>query len=109
MATRHYRAHQRFILKLPVNLRATQRGVRAEGETVDLGIGGGAFALDTPLRLGEAVEVEIGGVHRAVLQGEVAWIGWGDSSAVRLGVRFQSKDAGELSHLLDALGVAESA
>ncbi len=106
MATRHYRAHQRFIVQIPVTITATYRGIRSQGTTVDLGIGGGACELDTPLRLGEAVEVQFGFRPVRTVQGEVAWVGWAESSAVRLGVRFDNEDADELAAILDALGVA---
>ena len=52
MATRHFRAHQRFSVRLPVAVASVHRSVLSKGTTVDLGIGGGACELDTPLRLG---------------------------------------------------------
>jgi len=113
MANRHYRAHQRFVLKLPVVVSSIQRPVSARGSTVDLGIGGSACELDTPLRLGEKVLVTLD--HGAmtssptadatVLKGEVAWVGWAESSAVRLGVRFDHSETAQLAVVLDALDV----
>lgn len=106
MPTNHYRAHQRFMVQIPITVTAELRGVQSRGTTIDLGIGGGACELDTPLRLGEAVEVQMETKPRRLLHGEVAWVGWAESSAVRLGVRFDAEDAAELAAILDALGVA---
>lgn len=106
MPARHFRSHQRFSTRLPVTVVAAERQVRAEGATLDLGIGEASFELDTPLRLSEVVTCKLGGPSPAVLVGEVAWVGWAESSAVRLGVRFRSADAEQIAQILDALGVA---
>lgn len=106
MAIRHFRAHQRFVLRLPVTVSSLRRSVSALGATVDLGIGGAAFELDSPLRLNEAVHVTIKGEPPITLTGEVAWVGWAESSAVRLGVRFRTDDSYQIALLLDALGVS---
>jgi PilZ domain len=94
------------MVQIPVKITAVFRGIRSDGTTVDLGIGGGACELDTPLRLGEAIEIEFGTKPVRIVHGEVAWVGWAESSAVRLGVRFDNEDAEELAAILDALGVA---
>jgi hypothetical protein len=106
MTTRHYRAHQRFIVQVALTVTSTQRTVRAQGSTLDLGIGGAACELDAPLRLGEQVQVVVttDSGPRAVA-GEVAWVGWAESSKVRMGLRFHSEAETELADLLDELGV----
>lgn len=106
MPTRHFRAHQRFSVHLPVSVSAATRPVSARGRSIDLGIGGAAFELDTPLRLGETVHVNLESAQPITLPAEVAWVGWAESSAVRLGVRFRLEDAYPLAVLLDALGVS---
>jgi hypothetical protein len=73
---------------------------------VDLGIGGGACELDTPLRLGEEVTVLLDTVGDFRLRGEVAWVGWAEASAVRLGLRFFDQSADDLALLLTTLGLA---
>ncbi len=72
---------------------------------MDLGVGGAACELDVPMRLGERVQVVITMDVPRVVSGEVAWVGWAEGSAVRLGIRFHSEDAEELACILDALGV----
>jgi len=79
--------------------------VCAKGTTLDLGVGGAACELDVPLRLGEQVQVVVTTDVPRVVSGEVAWVGWGEGTAVRVGLRFSSDDAEELSCILDALGV----
>lgn len=106
MPTRHFRAHQRFSVHLPVSVRSTARSVSSRGHSTDLGIGGAAFELDTPLRLRESVEVTLQGCEPITLPGEVAWVSWAESSAVRLGVRFRTEDAYQLAVLLLTLGVS---
>ena len=106
MGTHHFRAHQRFQVKLPVTVTAGRRQVASKGTMLNLGIGGGACELDTPLRLGESVEVVLEGHDPLTLIGEVAWVGWAESSAVRLGVRFKDEDAEQIAGLLDLLGLS---
>lgn len=106
MPARHFRAHQRFSVHLPVSVRAAARPVLARGRSIDLGIGGAAFELDTPLRLSETVHVTLEASQPLSLPAEVAWVSWAESSAVRLGVRFRMEDAYQLAVLLDALGVS---
>lgn len=105
MSMRHYRAHQRFIVKLPLTVTSIHRSLCAKGITMDLGVGGAACELDVPMRLGERVQVVITMDVPRVVSGEVAWVGWAEGSAVRLGIRFHSEDAEELACILDALGV----
>lgn len=105
MPSRHFRAHQRFAVRIPVTLTCAQRSVRADGESVDLGIGGGAFELDTPLRLGEEVMVRFEGEPACSVPAEVAWVAWAESSAVRVGVRFRPESLETLTALLEILGV----
>lgn len=102
---RHYRAHQRFMVKLPLTVTSIHRSLCAKGITMDLGVGGAACELDVPMRLGERVQVVITMDVPRVVSGDVAWVGWAEGSAVRLGIRFQSEDAEELACILDALGV----
>jgi hypothetical protein len=106
MVAKHFRAHQRFTVRLPVTVASVQRPVASKGTTVDLGIGGGAFELDTPLRLGEEVQITIEGTTPLRFPAEVAWVGWAEASAVRLGVRFEHENATGVGELLLALGVA---
>jgi hypothetical protein len=106
MAGRHFRAHQRFSVRLPVSVTAPARSVSSRGCSIDLGIGGAAFELDTPLRIGEIVTVTLQGYPRLRLRGEVAWVGWAESSTVRLGLRFGTGDADQLALLLETLGVS---
>lgn len=105
MPTRHFRAHQRFPVRLHVTVTSLGRSVVSQGRTVDLGIGGAALELDTPLRLGERVHVLIDDTYPITLPGEVAWVTWAEASAVRLGVRFRLEDTSPISSLLEALGV----
>ncbi len=105
MAARHYRAHQRFLAQLPLTVTSVHRAVRAQGNTLDLGVGGAACELDGPLRLGERVQVVITMDSPHVVNGEVAWVAWAESSAVRMGVRFNAEDSEELACILDSLGV----
>jgi hypothetical protein len=105
MASRHFRAHQRFLVKLPVTVESVHRRVVSKGSTVDLGIGGSACELDTPLRLGEDVTFRLDDQAGLLLRGEVAWVGWAEASAVRLGLRFHDQAADDLAELLLALGV----
>ncbi len=104
MTARHYRAHQRFAVKLPLTVTSLHRAVTAQGMTLDLGIGGAAVELESPMRLGEQVQVVLTMDVPRMVNGEVAWVGWAEASAVRMGVRFSSQDAEELSCILDALG-----
>ncbi len=106
MAARHFRAHQRFSVNLPVSVCAPARSVSARGRTIDLGIGGAAFELDTPLRLRESIRVTLEGSQPITIPGEVAWVAWAESSAVRLGARFRTEDAYQLAVLLETLGVS---
>lgn len=106
MPGRHFRAHQRFSVQLPVSVCAPTRSVSARGRSIDLGIGGAAFELDTPLRLREVVQVTLEGSQPVTFSAEVTWIGWSESSAVRLGVRFKTDDAYQLAVLLETLGVS---
>lgn len=105
MPTRHYRAHQRFLVRLPLTVTSIHRSVRAKGTTLDLGVGGAACELDVPMRLGERVQVVVTVDVPRVVSGEVAWVGWAEGSAVRMGVRFGSEDIEELACILDAVGV----
>lgn len=105
MATRHYRAHERFLVKLPLTVTSIHRAVSAQGSTCDLGLGGTACELNVPMRLGERVQLVLTMDVPRVVSGEVAWVGWAEGSAVRMGVRFGSADAEELAGILDALGV----
>jgi hypothetical protein len=105
MSARHFRAHQRFPVRLHVTVTSLGRPVLSQGRTVDLGIGGSALELDTPLRLGERVQVRIDDTYPITIPGEVAWVAWSEASAVRLGVRFRMEDASPLSSVLEALGV----
>lgn len=105
MATRHYRIHERFLVKLPLTVTSLQRSVSALGTTCDLGLGGTACELNVPLRLGEPVQLVLSLDVPRVMSGKVAWVAWAEGSAVRMGVRFSREDAGELSDILDTLGV----
>jgi hypothetical protein len=106
MGDKHYRAHQRFALRLAVTVTSVHRQVASMGHTVDMGIGGAACELDKPLRLGEAVQVVVSTDRPRILCGEVAWVGWSESSAVRLGLRFDPVSLQELERLLDTLDIA---
>jgi hypothetical protein len=108
MATHHYRAHQRFVVQLPMTVTSLRRSVRARGHSVDLGLGGAACVLDTPLRLAEAVQVVLTSDVPHVLSAEVAWVGWAESSVVRVGLRFKSEDAEQWASILSALGVSNA-
>lgn len=109
MAARHYRAHQRFAAELPVTVTSVHRSIASHGKTLDVGIGGAACELDTPLRLGERVQIVVTGTAPRILSGEVAWVGWAESSAVRLGVRFNPDDVEQLAELLDLVGAQPTA
>lgn len=104
MASRHYRAHQRFIVEIPVTVTSIHRTVAAHGKTLDVGIGGAACELDTPLRMGEHVQVLVTGTAPRILKGEVAWVGWAESSSVRVGVRFDPSVLEQLVELLEIVG-----
>ncbi len=106
MAARHFRAHQRFPVNLPVCVSSPARSVSSRGRVIDLGIGGAALELDTPLRLKESVQVTLEGSQPITLPAEVAWVAWAESSAVRAGVRFRTEDAYQLAVLLETLGVS---
>ncbi len=93
------------MVQLPMTVTSIHRSVSARGSSIDLGVGGAACELDAPLRLGEKVQVVITMHVPRVVSGEVAWVGWAESSAVRMGVRFSSEDAEELACILDELGV----
>ncbi|GEM_PF-1127000 len=100
MATRHFRAHRRLPIKLPLTVSADLRPVAAKGHTCDLGLGGMSCELDTPLRLGEKVTIVLETQQGVQIQGKVAWVGWAESSAVRLGVSFDVKDEAHLPLIL---------
>lgn len=105
MTSKHYRTHQRFGARVQVTVTSVHRNASAHGSTVDLGVGGMACELDAPLRLGESVQVILLLESPRVARGQVAWVGWAEASAVRLGVRFDPASADELAQLLDALGI----
>lgn len=80
------------------------RTISSHGKTLDVGIGGAACELDTPLRLGERVQLVVTGTAPRILAAEVAWVGWAESSAVRVGLRFDPDDIEQLAELLDLVG-----
>ena len=88
MAARHFRAHQRFQVDLPVQARVLGRTLNVGGSMVDVGLGGGACMLDEPLRLGEEVLLVVDGVPAAEIRAAVAWVAWGESTAARVGFQF---------------------
>lgn len=116
MPSYRYRAHQRYRVVLDVTVTSLERGTTARGKTTDLGLGGGAFEVDTPLRMGDAVEVFLrfsdnGHAHAitgvAQLRGRIAWVGWSELSSVRLGVSFTDTEVAELARVLDAHVLAD--
>lgn len=111
MGAYRYRAHHRYPVVLDVTVTSLERGTTARGKSTDLGLGGGAFEVDSPLRMGDAVEVflrfsETGQAHAitgvAQLRGRIAWVGWSEMSSVRLGVSFTDAEVPELARILDA-------
>ena len=98
----HFRAHQRFPLHLGVTVSSLSRDVSGLGHLVDIGLGGAACEIDTPLRLGEQVQVVIRTQGMTVVQGEIAWVGWAEHTAVRLGLRFAPSETETIASLLEA-------
>lgn len=103
MGTPSLRTHSRYALTLPVTLEVTERDVNVSGRFVDLGAGGAAFSLDGPLRLGEEVRVRVQLEVPLLLRGTVVWMGWGDGSEVRLGVRFLPDSHAQVQVLLELM------
>jgi hypothetical protein len=73
------------------------------GRLVDLGEGGAACHLEDPLRMGELVTLRVHTPLPAVLSAEVAWVAWGESSHVRLGLRFAPEQQEMVAQLLRLL------
>jgi len=107
MGAGHFRAHQRFVVDIDANLRATGRPALARGRVIDLGVGGAACELDAPLRMGEEVEIELSSAPPLRLRAVVAWIAWAESSSVRIGVRFRPEDVDAVASVLEFLGVQD--
>lgn len=107
MGTRHYRAHQRYPVEAGVTIVATGRQMEARGRLLDLGLGGAACELDSPLRLGEPVMAKIQALDDkrsfAAIPAEIAWVAWAEGSAVRLGLRFDDEAADTILPVLDLL------
>jgi hypothetical protein len=103
MGTRVYRAHQRYRVNASATVVAPARGVVARGRILDLGLGGAAFELDTPLRVGERAELQLLDDAPAFLGGTVTWVGWCEASAARVGVRFDENCEPAVTSLLDEL------
>ena len=101
MTVRHFRAHQRFQVDLLVRANVLGRAASVPGTMVDLGLGGGACVLDEPLRLGEDVLLTVGQDHVVELRASVAWVGWGEATAARVGFQFADEDSSRVIALLD--------
>jgi hypothetical protein len=101
MALRHFRAHQRFQVDLPVVANARGRALRVGGYMVDVGLGGGACVLDEPLRLGEEVALVVAGEPATEIIATVAWVGWGEATAARVGFQFADDALGKIADLLE--------
>ena len=102
-----YRVHQRFLVDMEAKLNSCARAVSGRGRILDLGIGGAACELDQPFRIGEQVELHLASNPPRRLVAHVTWIAWAESSAVRLGVRFDAGDFAAVGELLDWLGVQD--
>lgn len=101
MNVRHFRAHQRFPVDLPVHAIVLGRGASVRGSMVDLGLGGGACVLEEPLRLGESVRLLFGGEPSVEVRASVAWVGWGEATAARVGFQFAEVDVPRVLTLLE--------
>ena len=101
MALGHFRAHQRFQVDLPVRASARGRALTVAGSMVDLGLGGGACILDEPLRLGEEVVLLIAGDPATEIIATVAWVGWGEATAARVGFQFAEDALDRVAELLE--------
>lgn len=107
MNGRHFRAHQRFQVDLPVLARLLGRPASVRGTMVDVGLGGGACALEEPLRLGEEVVLIVTADQTIELRASVAWVAWGESTAARIGFQFAESDLDRVIELLDRVGARE--
>jgi Tfp pilus assembly protein PilZ len=103
MGHNHYRAHQRFPVLLDASIR-TARGVSVRARVVNLGVGGLAAEAESPLRLGESVELLVLTEDPLRIRGHVTWVGWAESSLVRVGVHFVETPTDAVIALLDLLG-----
>jgi hypothetical protein len=56
--------------------------------------------------LGEEVTFTVDADAGVTVLAEVAWVGWAEASAVRLGLRFREQGTEQLAQLLLALGVS---
>jgi hypothetical protein len=107
MNGRHFRAHQRFQVALPVLARLLGRPATVRGTMVDVGLGGGACALDEPLRLGEEVVLAVAAEPPVELRASVAWVAWGESTAARIGFQFADSDLDRVMALLERVVARE--
>lgn len=109
MVSRHYRAHQRFPVKLEAVIRAHGRDCSVRANVTDLGLGGLAADADGPLRHGEMVLVALETPERIEVNGRVAWVAWAELSSVRVGIHLTVGDEKALHELLERLGRAAEA
>lgn len=103
MSARNFRVHQRFPVVLPVRAIVLSRGTSVVGTMVDLGLGGSACVLEQPLRLGENVRLMVGDGQVVEVRASVAWVGWGEATAARIGFQFAEADAPRVLGLLDRI------
>jgi len=101
MNVRHFRAHQRFRVDLPVRAVVLGRGATVRGTMVDVGLGGSACSLEEPLRLGEDVRLVVESEPTVEVRASVAWVAWGEATAARIGFQFLEADAPRVIALLE--------
>jgi len=106
MGVRRIRTHSRHVVDASVIVEARNRELTVVGELVDLGEGGAACRLEAPLRMGEPVTLRLKCEPPIVLSAEVAWVAWGESSSVRLGLRFADGQDALVNQLLEQLTAA---
>lgn len=109
MVHRHYRAHQRFPVRLSALIRAHSRDCSVRADVTDLGLGGLAAEADGPLRHGEMVLIVLETPERIELNGRVAWVAWAERSSVRVGINLTVGDEAALRKLLDRLRLTAEA
>lgn len=73
---------------------------------MDVGVGGAACELHEPLRLGEPVTLVVGVEPGVEIAATVAWVGWGETTAARVGLRFADEETKVVLEVLERLAPA---
>ncbi len=108
MVSQQFRTHSRFFVEVAVKLEAAGRNVVASGTIVNLGMGGAACRSNVPFRMGEEINITIltnepQASRSEILHGDIAWVAWGESTEVRLGIRFFPECREQVAELIDGL------